>query len=307
MSETRKTILVTGTHRSGSTWAGEILAIAPNTGYIHEPFNIDIKCGVIANPFEYSFQYVCEENSDKYEAAFRRVIHYTYPLSKNIAKIRNVKNIAKIVRDQGLSLLHKIKNDTPIVKDPIAVFSADWLSTSFDMNVLVMIRHPAAFCSSLRKKNWKFNFNHFLNQPLLMERYLSVFEKDIREFAENEKDIIDQAILLWNCIHHTISIYQQDHPEWLFVRHEDLSTDPISQFKSIYKAFNLEFTSKAESVILESSGGHNPIEQQAGNEFIRNSKENIFNWKKRLSQKEIDNIKEKTHVVSNIFYSEHEW
>lgn len=112
-----------------------------------------------------------------------------------------------------------------------------------------------------------------------MDRYLSVFEKDIREFAENEKDIIDQAILLWNCIHHTINVYQQGHPEWLFVRLEDLSTSPIEQFQSIYQTFNLEFTSKAKSIILERSGGNNPIEQQAGNEFIRNSKENIFNWK----------------------------
>jgi hypothetical protein len=54
-NEKRKTILVTGSHRSGSTWAEQILAIAPNTGYIHEPFNNVIKCGVIANPFEYSF------------------------------------------------------------------------------------------------------------------------------------------------------------------------------------------------------------------------------------------------------------
>ena len=307
MREARKTILVTGSHRSGSTWAGKILALAPNTGYIHEPFNIDIKCGVIENPFKYWFQYVCEENSDDYEAVLRRVIHYEYPLGNNLARVRTVRNVAKIAKDQGLSLLHKIRNDTPIVKDPISVFSADWLSKIYDMNVLVMIRHPAAFCSSLKIKNWKFDFNNFLNQPLLMDIYLGVFEKEIREFAENEKDIIDQAILLWNCIHHTINIYQQGHPEWLFVKHEDLSNEPVDQFQSIYETFNLEFTSKAKSIILKSSGGHNPMEQQPGNEFLRNSKANIFNWNKRLSQNEIERIREKTHEISSIFYVEHEW
>ncbi len=255
----RKPILVTGSHRSGTTWTGTSLALAPNTGYIYEPFNIATKLGVIENPFEFWFQYVCGENSDDYEAILQSVIHFGYPLGSNLAKVRSVRDVIKIARDQILSSLHKTRNDTPIVKDPIAVFSADWLSKQYDMNVLVMIRHPAAFCSSLKIKNWKFDFNNFLKQPLLMDRYLGVFEKEICELAENEKDILDQAILLWNCIHYTINIYQKGHPEWLFVRHEDLSAEPVEQFRAIYKAFNLEFTNKAKSSILKSSGEHNPM------------------------------------------------
>ena len=98
------------------------------------------------------------------------------------------------------------------------------------MNVSVLKRHPIAFCSSLRITNWRFPFDDFLNQPLRMDRYLSVFEDEIREAIENEEDTIDQAILLWNCIYHTASIYQQDPPEWLFIRHEDLSNEPVEQF-----------------------------------------------------------------------------
>lgn len=307
MREERKPILVTGSHRSGSTWAGDSLALAPHTGYIHEPFNVDIKPGVVVTPFKTWFQYIGEENADHYSEMLRRAIYFRYPLGSNIARARTVRLVAKIARDQGVSLLHKIRNDTPIVKDPIAVFSADWLSKTYDMNVLVMIRHPAAFCSSLKIKNWKFDFNNFLDQPLLMDKYLSVFEKEICEYAKNEKDIIDQAILLWNCIHHTINIYQQEHPEWLFVRHEDLSNNPVDIFQSIYKAFNLEFTSIAKSKILEKSGAHNPTEQQSGNERVRNSKANITNWKKRLSKNEIERIREKTHDIASIFYNAHEW
>ena len=32
-------VLVTGSPRSGSTWVGNVLALAPGAGYIHEPFN----------------------------------------------------------------------------------------------------------------------------------------------------------------------------------------------------------------------------------------------------------------------------
>jgi len=64
------------------------------------------------------------------------------------------------------------------------------------MNVSVLKRHPIAFCSSLRITNWRFPFDDFLNQPLRMDRYLSVFEDEIREAIENEEDTIDQAIVL---------------------------------------------------------------------------------------------------------------
>lgn len=290
-----------------------MLAAAPHTGYIHEPFNIGIKIGVTHNLSKYFFQYVCKENAGLYELALDRALHYKYPLAHNLSKLTTVLDAAKIIRDQGLFLLHYIKNDTPIVKDPIALFSAEWLSATFDMNVLVMIRHPAAFCASLKIKDWTFDFNEFLGQPLLMRAYLGKFEPEISEAAEKGKNLIEQSILLWNCIHHTISIYQKKHPEWLFMRHEDLSIDPVNQFRSIYEKFGLEFTNQSRSKIIKSSSAHNPTELKKRSnsvrrsDFLRNSKENIYNWKNRLSQGEIDLIKEKTSELSALYYAENEW
>lgn len=307
MKRISRPILVTGSHRSGSTWAGQMLATAPHVAYIHEPFNIGIKIGVNPKPFKYWFQYICEENSEYYNSVLDGIIHFKYPLGSNIAKLRTVRDAARIIRGQGLCFLHRINSNRPLIKDPIALFSAEWLCKKFNMNVLVMIRHPAAFCSSLKVKNWKFNFNNLLDQPLLMKEYLGKFEEKIREYAETEKNIIDQAILLWNCIHYTIDIYRENHPEWLFVRHEDLSLDPVDQFRSMYEAFGLEFTHKAKVKILQSSGAHNPVERQAGNEFLRNSKKNISTWQSRLSQNEIKLIKIKTSEVVTSFYPGDEW
>jgi hypothetical protein len=307
VSKPIKPILVTGSHRSGSTWAGKTLALAPHTGYIREPFNIGIPVGPLGNPFTNWFQYICEENVDPFRERLSGMVHYRYPLGRNLATMKTVKEFAKIAIDQGLFWLHKTQKHTPIVKDPIALFSAEWLSKAFEMNVLVMIRHPAAFCSSLKIKNWSFDFRNFLNQPLLMKRYLGGFEREIQECATQGADIIDQGILLWNCIHHTISTYQQQHPEWLFVRHEDVSTNPEEQFHSIYKTFNLEFTAQARAAILKQTAEKNPSEQQPGREFFRNSKANITNWKKRLNSREIERIREKTHKISGNFYNDYDW
>ena len=59
--------------------------------------------------------------------------------------------------------------------------------------------------------------------------------------------------------------------------------------------------------MMKNSDVHNPAEQQAGNEFVRNSKINITNWKKRLSGNEIETIMEKTHSISSSIYDECDW
>lgn len=310
MRKANQPILVTGSHRSGTTWAGRTLALAPRTGYIHEPFNVEIPNHIIDNPLCYWFQYICEENENKFKASIDKVIHYQYPLLGNLNKAGSITDLGEIIRDQSLSLFFSIGRTKPIVKDPIAFFSAEWLSKTYGMNVLVMIRHPAAFCSSLKMKDWNFDFNNFLNQPLLMDRYLASFEKEIRDFAKEERCIIDQGILLWNCIHHTVKIYMQNHSEWMFVRHEDLSDNPLENYELIFQKFDLKFTSRVKKGILESSGSHNPTEplsDKPSDELKRNSKENIKNWKKRLSPEEIETIRSRTNELSNTFYKEHDW
>jgi hypothetical protein len=300
-------ILVTGSHRSGTTWAGQILALAPHTGYIHEPFNINIQFPTIEKRMSYWFKYICNENESQNKKAIDKVINYSYPFIDNIKKVRNTKQILKVIRDSGIMYLNKMNKNIPIVKDPIAFFSTEWLYETYKMNILVMIRHPAAFCSSLKIKNWRFDFRNFLEQPLLMNRYLSIFDDDIRQFVKKEMDIIDQAILLWKCIHKTVATYNKLHPEWIFMKHEELSRDPLMNFNYIYKKFGLNFTEKVKKGIIKSSCENNPTEQEAGKEFRRNSKENITNWKIRLSSEEICKIKKETNEISSLFYEEYEW
>lgn len=306
-SKASNPILVTGSHRAGTTWMGRMLAAAPNVAYLYEPFNIDNRISNNAIKYKYWFKFISKQNEAAYLPAFRNVLDYNYPLSTNIQKIQEPRDAAKIVKNQSLSLYNKLKNNRPLVKDPIALFSSEWLAETFDMDVLVMIRHPAAFCSSLKLQGWNFNFENFLDQPLLMEAYLSNFEEEIRDHIKVKREPVEQAILMWNCFYHAVSIFQARHPDWLFVRHEDISLEPVAGFKDLYEKLKLEFTPAVEEKIRQVSGTHNPAEHNANNEFVRDSRKNIHNWKKRLSDDEIALIKSKTANVSSLFYSEDEW
>ena len=59
-------ILVTGTHRSGTTWVGKMLAADAMTAYISEPLNVLHRPGVFHAKVKYWYQYICEENEMQY-------------------------------------------------------------------------------------------------------------------------------------------------------------------------------------------------------------------------------------------------
>ena len=39
--------------------------------------------------------------------------------------------------------------------------------------------------------------------------------------------LLDRAVLFYKCAMHVILAYREAHPDWIFVRHEDLAADPI--------------------------------------------------------------------------------
>ena len=196
-----------------------------------------------------------------------------------------------------------------LLKDPIAFFSAEWLCNTFDMDVVILIRHPAAFVSSLKRLNWRHPFEHFLAQDQLMADFLEPFRSKIKVCAENKCDIISQGILLWYIFHHVVRIYQDMRPQWIFVKHEDLSRDPVSEFKKIYDQLGLRFSAKIGSVINDLSSSSNPSEvsDKSFDEISRDSRKNIWNWRRRLTKEEIGRIKNGVDPLASAFYDESDW
>lgn len=292
-----------------------MIAATPQVGYVQEPFNPKLPLGENPRPFGRYFQYLCEENQGDYVDIFNDIIRFHYPLSHNIGRIRNARSVYRIIQGQKRALTHRRHHSRALIKDPIAFFSSEWLYHTLGMDVVVLVRHPAAFCSSLMLRDWSFDFNHLLDQPLLMARYLMPFEKDIRAYALKRPPLLAQSILLWNIFHSVIQEYRATYDSWLFVKHEDLSLEPITAFESLYQSLGLTFSEQAMDAVIKSSGTHNPSEQQAGTvlkkysnlDVKRNSLANIKNWQKRLTPAEIETIREKTDAIASAFYTDDSW
>jgi hypothetical protein len=277
-----------------------MLALDPSVGYIHEPFNIDHDVGICGAQFDHWYTYVCTDNAKDYHVHLERTLQFHHALVNKLKSSR-ASGLQRTLKLTGRSFQYRLFGCRPLMKDPIAVFSAEWLAKTFDAVVVVVVRHPAAVAGSYKVQNWSVQFDDFLKQPLLLRDKLNSYRSEIEEFAASNYDIADQAGLLWKLIYSTVLRYQEDHPEWIFVRHEDVSLDPVGGFVQLYNQLGLEMNKNIIKTIIEHSYS------KTSSELRRDSKSNIAQWKNRLSSKEIARVKEITEGVSSRFYSDESW
>jgi hypothetical protein len=275
--------------------------------FIGEPFNINYPPRSFGKPFDYWFTYITRQNEGDFYELLDNVIALRCDLKRQLRRTRTLKDVLELLKEFTELSLCRILGARPLLKDPLAVFSAEWLASTFNMNVVVMIRHPAAFVCSIKRLGWKHPFSHFLKQPLLVQDHLHPFMGEIKEYATNEHDIVDQGALLWNLIHHMIRKYQDRHADWIFVRHEDLSRQPLSGFSFLFDKLDLKFSPRIQEKIQKYSDARNPINSE--NPFLirRNSQAIVKKWQEELSKSQIARIRNKVENISERFYQDEDW
>jgi len=281
-----------------------MLAKDDSLAYVHEPFNIN-RNNLLG--LENWFTYISHKNEKKHISKMENILNLKYPLVRAIKESKSFRDFGRALRDYFIITKSRLNNCRPLIKDPIAVFSAEWLARKFDCSVIITVRHPAAFAGSLKAKNWTFPFSHLINQPLLIDGPLSEFRNEIEPFSDEERDIVDQAILLWKIFHTVIANYRDKYDDWIFVRHEDIARSPVESFSALYSALGLEFTDKIERIIRRYSKGPEGSNMSNPNGICRDSASVIYNWKERLTIDEIERVRKRTAPIANEFYSDSDW
>ncbi len=307
MTDISHPILVTGAHRSGTTWVGRMLAADANTAYISEPLNVLHRPGVFRAKVSRWYQYICDENESEFLKPYEELLDFDYHLWAEIRSIRSRKDFLRMGRDFLIFYNGSLRGQRALIKDPFAVFSTPWFAKKLNCKAVVTVRHPAGFASSLKRFNWTFDFKDLLDQPLLLRDHVGDFQDEMRSVKAD--DVIGQAALLWKIIYRPVHTTRRLNPDLIAVRHEDLSRDPVNGFRNLYARLGLAFTSKVEKTILNSSSSENPVElsRKKVHSVKLDSRANIDSWKKRLSEDEIIRIRRITEGVSSLFYAEGEW
>jgi Sulfotransferase family len=307
MNASLKTILVTGAHRTGTTWIGKMLAADPSTAYISEPLNALHRPGVMSTRVTAWYPYICEENEAGYLESFDELINFHYHFMDEVRALRSPRDALRMARDSGIFFRARLFRQRPLLKDPFAVFSLAWFVHKLDCQAVVTIRHPAGFASSLKRLNWSFDFKDLLNQPLLMRDHLEPYREEMRSVAAD--DILGQAALLWVLVYRAVHAIRRDIPSIRIVRHEDFSLDPLSNYRALYNELGLNFTAQVGQTIENSSSSDNPAEvsRRSVHQVRLDSRANLQNWKRRLSADEITRIRRVTEEIAQLYYPEMDW
>jgi hypothetical protein len=307
----RKPILVTGAIRSGTGWVGQILAASPTPiGYIWEPFSALHRPGTLAIRWPGWFPYVCAENAEPYISAIERSLAFDYRTGAELRSVRKAKDAGRLARDWYRWRGYRRRRAAPLYKDPIAIYSAEWLADRFGMDVVVIVRHPCAFAASIKRLHWAYTkrFGDLLDQPLLMRDYLAPYEEQLRAYSMREHDIVDQAILLWNVQTEAIARHRERRAsEWAFMRLEDLSRAPVERFREIFARLDVPWDDRVEALVRSTSDPSNPAEASRPDSVRRDSAAHITNWKRRLTEDEIARIRARTERLWTQFYDESDW
>ncbi len=299
-------VLVTGAHRTGTTWAGQMLA-AGGLAYVSEPLNVLHRRGVMSAPVLHWYTYITDGNEAQYFSAFKNTLALRYQLGAEIKSLRSSRDLLRMGRDLSIFLHGRALRQPVLLKDPFAVFSIPWFVERLNCRVVVTVRHPAAFASSLKRLNWPFDFRDLLNQPLLMRDHLEADRADMLRIQPD--DIIGQSALLWRIIYRVVARTVERIPSIIIVRHEDLSLNPVDGFAEVYESLGVAYPLKVREMIRNSSSSENPAElsSRKTHSVKLDSRANLDNWKKRLSAEEVSRIRSITEEVAAHFYPNTNW
>jgi hypothetical protein len=299
-----KPILVTGSHRSGTTWIGRTISQHAGVRYVHEPFNVDYPNKDMGLELDTWFsRYQSSNQKEKIYTSFNNLLKSS-PLEYAVEVCKKTGINAKTPMLFGKHFLSELfARPRILVKDPIALLSAGWLYETYDFQVIVMIRNPFAFVGSLKIAGWDFDFENLRKQKGLMAGPLNQFAEKVESMCagRDDHDLIDRAALLWNILHFVILEYQSKY-QWLFVKHEDISINPESGFRQIFDYLGLEMNSKILKYIESYTTQKYPEAATSTNYQPRDSKLCLHTWKNRLSDEEIERVNTATSDIASIIY-----
>ncbi len=286
-------VLVTGSHRSGTTWVGRLLASADRLHYVQEPFNIvEMQRWMVPRP-SHQFLYVDATNAEEWRHPVEQVLALRYPLVHNLTarpSMREARRMVRLARDAAHA---RRRGASALVKDPIAVFSTSWLVREFDVTAVVLVRDPVAFVGSLVARDWGFDFRHWLEQPRLMVDCLAGVDADVRRLVERPSDdLVEQGIVMWNGIYGFVDAMRDVDPRIMVVSYERLAMNPQVEVEGLYDRLGLKFgPTQASTVKRLSSAASEPVDAI---DVRRDSRRALSTWAERLGADDVARVRRET-------------
>ena len=265
-------VFLTGAPRCGSSWVGEVLGTCTDVRYVYEPFNHRWMPALRGQLPHFTYLDDLTEASSVIEQTGRNAF----------LGLQSRKQLARAAyRRYWRAATHNASR--VIIKDPTASLMSAWIAKQFNAQVLIIMRHPCGFASSLDALDWKLGVNSLLRQDALMRDYLENFREALNQ-ARSDKWLTRGAI--WGAIHTVFSHQLECHPNWYLLRYESLCADPVGQFETLTENTKLELNPLTREKIAALSA----TDSTDSGSTRRNSRLMPDIWRKRMSPGEIDAV-----------------
>jgi hypothetical protein len=281
-------IVVSGAHRSGNTFTASVLGEANEAMFeSREPFN-RASYG-LNGTLHHDYLYVKDHDEEQIRRSYAQVL-----TGRSGAGFPRQRLRFSVVPRPRL-----------VLKDPLCSLSLDWLAREFDVDIVVMVRHPGAFAWSLKRVDWDPDFSVLTDQPALMEEHLSSFRNDL---LRPPPTLFERAGLMWACVNTVLAGYIDQHPEWHWRRHEDLSAQPDVEIPRLFADLGLRWGKGVAAAVTQMTHGTgSEAPEGVVHSLSRDSAAVPKVWRSRLSAKEIDSVRRWVEPVADRYYDAESW
>jgi hypothetical protein len=295
-------------HRSGTTWLGAMLSASGQFINIQEPLNVRNRQTILRSRVKNWYTYICDSNEDLYLPFYRDALAFRMHPVYDVRRMRvgSPRDPVRIPKRWASFVVGRVQRRRVLIRDPFAALSIEWFSRRLGVDTVVIVRHPVAVVSSLKRLGYVFDFTNLLAQPLLMDQRLARFRSEMESTLRNPGDIVGQGSLLWRILYASIAEDQQRLSSIRVVRHEDLSLDPVNEYSRLYEALGMPLGARARQTIARNTSERNPKEVSKKNPFkvSLDSRANLTNWEHRLNGDEVERILSITATERRKFYDE---
>jgi hypothetical protein len=261
-ADPRKSILIAGTARSGTTWLGDLIASQIPSRILFEPFNPDLV------PDYRGFRYFQYMRPGVENPEFRAFAHKVFT-----GEIRN-----RWIDRQN----ERIRSENRIIKEIRINLALKWLHDNFpEVPIILLMRHPCAVTASRMELKWATDcdMEPFLSQPDLVEDHLAPF----MEIIKNAKTDEEKHAVIWS-VSNLVPLEQFQPNEIKVVYYENLCTQPEIELPVIFASVRQSYRDTERNTV------NRPSQTTRASSAVVEGTDKISAWQKKLSDKQIENI-----------------
>jgi hypothetical protein len=253
----RRTVIVAGTGRSGTTWVEEVINSRNDFRIMFEPFHSK-KVELLKN---WNFRQYLRSND--------RRDQFLMPATRILSgRIRN-EWIDKYNQ--------KFFSSKRLIKDIRAQLFLHWIKHNFpEIPIILLLRHPCAVANSKFQLKWDTHLDDFLKQEDLMDDFLNPFRNEM----ENAGNPFDRHIFMW-CVENYIPLRQFKENEILVIFYENFCINPQQEIETVMRFIGDTFSPEMLDKVTKPS-----VQSHKKSAIV--SKGNLVNsWRKSISDEQV--------------------